>query len=442
MIAAWTGIQNAYFRFPSYRLQDRSGSTNYLTITSSWLVGIGTNSPSTRLTVNGWIYAEWGLIRSWSWIQYSSSEMMYSSSGWTYFTNTSGNYSNGITANRFNTPNTMTAGSFCMGWNCITNWRTSQWTDISAGLIYTGWSVGINITPANRLHVSGNIGATWWIGAGCEGACDSGWGYSILRADGEILSTNSVRSPLFIDSNNTDYYVNPAGASITNDMRANIFYDQWNTNYYLDPNSISILNDIRPTIIYDRNNTNYYLDPNNTSAVSALYRTYGFNGVEYDGNNTNYYIDLNGTSRLNYGVYDNLYSYGWMQTPIFYDANNNGYYLDPNNTSSLVNIYAYNYFYHSDDNLKTNKVPLKNPLEKLKNITGYSYNWKDSGEASIWVIAQEVEKEFPELVSTLSGSMSVNYGGLIAPVIEAIKDQQSQIDLLKKEIEMLKNEVK
>jgi len=60
--------------------------------------------------------------------------------------------------------------------------------------------------------------------------------------------------------------------------------------------------------------------------------------IFYDQNNTGYYVDPASTSRLNYGVYDNLYSYGWMQSPIFYDANNTGYYVDPASTSKFNTI--------------------------------------------------------------------------------------------------------
>jgi hypothetical protein len=158
----------------------------------------------------------------------------------------------------------------------------------------------------------------------------------------------------------------------------------------------------------------------------------------YDLNNGSYYVDPNGTSRMNYGVWDNLYAYGWMQSSIFYDANNNGYYVDPNGTTSLNSVYAYNYYYHSDENKKKDIKRLESALTKLTSLGGYSYTWKDSGEKSIGVIAQEVEKAFPDLVSTREGTKSVNYGGLIAPVIEAIKEQQSQIDKLKREIELLK----
>ena len=65
-----------------------------------------------------------------------------------------------------------------------------------------------------------------------------------------------------------------------------------------------------------------------------------------DSNNGNYYINPNETSRLNYGVYNNLYSYGWMKAPIIYDRNNTGYYLNPASTSRLnygVFNNSYNY---------------------------------------------------------------------------------------------------
>ena len=69
------------------------------------------------------------------------------------------------------------------------------------------------MTPANKLHVSGNIGATGWIGAGCEGACDTGGGYSLMYANGTIVSTTYVYSPIFYDLNNSAYYVDPNGTS-------------------------------------------------------------------------------------------------------------------------------------------------------------------------------------------------------------------------------------
>jgi hypothetical protein len=84
----------------------------------------------------------------------------------------------------------------------------------------------------------------------------------------------------------------------------------------------------------------------------------------------------------------------------------------------------------SDKKLKTNIEVISNPIEKVLQINGVSFNWKESGKATMGVIAQEVEKVIPELVSD-TDPKTVNYNGLIGLLIECVKDQQRQIDELK-----------
>jgi hypothetical protein len=84
----------------------------------------------------------------------------------------------------------------------------------------------------------------------------------------------------------------------------------------------------------------------------------------------------------------------------------------------------------SDIKLKTNIQRIANPIEKVLQINGVSFNWKESGKATMGVIAQEVEAVLPELVSD-TDPKSVNYNGLISLLIECVKDQQKQIDELR-----------
>ena len=84
----------------------------------------------------------------------------------------------------------------------------------------------------------------------------------------------------------------------------------------------------------------------------------------------------------------------------------------------------------SDIKLKTNIQRIANPIEKVLQINGVSFNWKESGKATMGVIAQEVELVMPELVSN-TDPKSVNYNGLIGLLIECVKDQQRQIDELR-----------
>jgi len=76
----------------------------------------------------------------------------------------------------------------------------------------------------------------------------------------------------------------------------------------------------------------------------------------------------------------------------------------------------------SDENLKKDIATVENALDKVKQLRGVDFAWKDSNEKSKGVIAQEIKEVFPELVSEENGVLSVNYNGLIAVLIEAIKD--------------------
>ena len=96
----------------------------------------------------------------------------------------------------------------------------------------------------------------------------------------------------------------------------------------------------------------------------------------------------------------------------------------------------------SDIRLKENIHPLDSPLKKLTSLNGFSFTMIDDPKHVVeyGVSAQDVQKVFPELVGTVdpaSGTLGVNYQGLIAPMIEAIKEQQAEIDALKARIEAL-----
>lgn len=102
------------------------------------------------------------------------------------------------------------------------------------------------------------------------------------------------------------------------------------------------------------------------------------------------------------------------------------------------------YYYRSDESFKINIRPINNSLDKISNLSGIYFNWKDSGEQSIGIVAQEVEKYFPEtvIIDKETGIKSVDYAKLIAPLIESIKEQQKQIEELKLKIENLKLKIR
>jgi hypothetical protein len=90
---------------------------------------------------------------------------------------------------------------------------------------------------------------------------------------------------------------------------------------------------------------------------------------------------------------------------------------------------------NSDSRLKSNIVTLGSTLSRLLLIDGKSYTMKANESISkIGLLAQEVQAAFPELVKTADnseGTLSVNYQGMIPVLLNAIKEQQAQIDELK-----------
>jgi hypothetical protein len=80
----------------------------------------------------------------------------------------------------------------------------------------------------------------------------------------------------------------------------------------------------------------------------------------------------------------------------------------------------------SDKRLKENIETIPSALDVVKSLNGVSFNWKDNGLKSYGVIAQEVEKILPALVSD-ADPKSVNYSGIIAFLINAIKELHEEV---------------
>lgn len=121
-------------------------------------------------------------------------------------------------------------------------------------------------------------------------------------------------------------------------------------------------------------------------------------------------------------------------------ATSPGYRLQVGNAGDGTSVAANAYFYISDKRLKKNVEPIEGALAKVLSLAGVTFAWKSTGEKSVGLIAQDVEKVFPELVSENpnTGMKSVEYANLVAPLIEAVKEQQAQIEALKAEVEALK----
>ncbi len=76
-------------------------------------------------------------------------------------------------------------------------------------------------------------------------------------------------------------------------------------------------------------------------------------------------------------------------------------------------------------------------------LDGVTFKWKDNDEPSVGLIAQDVEKVFPELVTTnpTTNLKSLGYSNLVAPIIEAIKELAKKVEDIVVSIGQIKDEI-
>jgi hypothetical protein len=243
-------------------------------------------------------------------------------------------------------------------------------------------------TTLMRLTTSGHvgIGGDW----GTYGS-DGNPSYP-LHVIGVGYSTSSFRAPIFYDSEDTSYYVNPNSFSAFSSLGltsyidlTGIFYfrnqqyilnsaaNGWNTVVDRNGGDAWIVyggNSVRAPIFYDSNNTSYYCDPAGTSTLQVIEsngidvaytarRDVGANAwsgrivsTNYSYNVSSFLGSYNGYAGL-FGhnaslsawspVYINAFGgtaqanvyLGNMYSPIFYDLDNTSRYVDPNGTTNI-----------------------------------------------------------------------------------------------------------
>lgn len=339
---------------------------------------------------------------------------------------------------------------------------------------------------------------------------DSANAFSVNQA-GECTARSDFRAPIFYDSANTAFYIDAASTSNLNIVNvqpnsgttgggvnyngagstfirgtsgdgasstvSNLQLQSWfgigfgpsitgqtvpvgENAAWLDcrSGSFSARADFRAPIFYDQNDTTYYVDPN--SGTSAVFVGDIVMGPELNmvvGARTDRYIDVKGDLYFRYSDNSSFYNTRML-------IRQSGAILSFADFESSGNITAY----ASDRRLKTNIVPIKNALQKVLSIGGYTFDWDVDKCAQHGftptqvhehgVIAQEIEEIMPDVVvhapfdketrpnHDMSASRSgewfktVNYDKIVPLLIEAIKEQQAHINNMQKEIEILKGD--
>lgn len=262
-------------------------------------------------------------------------------------------------------------------------------------------------------------GSNSYFSFGFAGYTEQGF---LVFQDGRTQSSASSRAPIFYDSDNTAYYVNPNGVTNlggTNDFPLRVLKTSGVNsgctlfeNQYGD-NSWGIVSEFRvgsgsgtdsPSIMFSQGyNTNTW--------------SVGFG-----------YADT-GTFRINrdHGRHNS----SWGTTLMAMDRSGN--------VTFSGNVTAY-----SDERLKTNVKKIDNALDIVRQLDGVTFDYIEDGRAGLGVIAQQVEKVLPMLVSESTSSngqtyKNVAYGNMVGVLIEAAKEQDREIVDLRTRVAQLES---
>ncbi len=175
---------------------------------------------------------------------------------------------------------------------------------------------------------------------------------------------------------------------------------------------------------------------NNTTGSSNVFIGYRA-GYNETGSNKLYIDNSNTSSPLIYGEFNT--------NRVVINGNSSD---NSNNRRLFVNgsIGATSSFNNdSDRRLKTNIQTIPNALDKVLEMRGVTYEWKDGREKGdrMGFIAQEVEPILPEVVDNANDHYTMQYAPITAVLVEAVKEQQAQINELKiklQEVEELKQQ--
>ena len=302
-----------------------------------------------------------------------------------------------------------------------------------------------------------------------------------------VIATSAAYAPIYYDNNNTGYYVDPASTSNFNAANfagsVNLFGGYgpgsgpglgfenqnsfirlafWGMDFYdwnhgiqlvIDNGYVLANNSMRSPIFYDSNDTTYYLDPASAStsmkvngnidlyARSASWsegirvRVPGsgvWGGIRFTrdraGDDGNWAIGFTGLNAS-----DDLTFYGTGAGTSIIKLN-----LTQGGTlTASGDVVAY-----SDRRVKDNIFTIQNALDTVTKLRGVVYNRIDVEDKSqkVGVIAQEVLEVLPQVVQEQAdGTLGVSYGNITAVLIEAIKEQQTQIEELKELVNKLIN---
>jgi len=305
---------------------------------------------------------------------------------------------------------------------------------------FNGGNVGIGTdSPTSKLHIKGDGGNSAAIKIESTNSSGPGYMYIQRNIDGKCYVMNQDDNALILGAsdNTSQLYLRENGnvgiGTTSPDAKLQV-----NGDFHIEGTNNAWTNDAGKGL-YFRSGSN----SSNDSYIQSMDRTNNaYYGLQFDA--LDYNFRCNGDTKMFINSDGNV---GIGSTPSSsYKLYVSGNFFASTSISTNGDITA---FAASDKRLKNNITPIQNPLEKLKKINGYTFDWIEKKDIhsnkgnDIGVIAQEIEEVLPEITTTRdNGYKAVRYEKLTPFLISCIKDQQTQIESLQYQIDELKELIK
>ena len=118
------------------------------------------------------------------------------------------------------------------------------------------------------------------------------------------------------------------------------------------------------------------------------------------------------------------------------------WYFEDSDSSNLFQLKDNgNIFTLSDERQKDNLQVIQDPITKINKLTGYTFDFKGSGDSSTGLIAQQVEQVFPQIVHEQDGIKTLDYDLLAGLFVETMKTQQKMIQAQEQRIQQLEDKL-
>ena len=358
-----------------------------------------------------------------------------------------------ITTVQWGTPRTLTIGDTAKSVNGSTNYA---WTKAEIGITKANIdALGLSVNNADKLTTPRNINGTafdgtanittaqWGTGRSISiggtaktvnGSANYSWAPSEITA-GKVSNSFTVQGTAFDGSAAKSVTftggtgISISGTTITNDLGG--------VPVSISGGGITTVSGTYPNFTISTPNTNV-----NTTYTAGSGMT--LTGTQFINAAPDRTVSITGTGATTVtGTYPNF-------TVSSTDTNTNTTYTAGNGLTLSGTQFLMSGSYSgtftatgdvvafSDIALKEDINPITAALDKVSQLTGYTFRRKGEERVSTGVMAQEVQAVLPEAVHDNEGTLGVAYGNMVGLLIEAVKELSGKVETLESELNKTK----